>query len=97
MHLFNKDKLKKCIIFVFYIYIGIFPSYLCEGVRFLDIEVTDSGELAYGRWELSLGPLNEKLVLLTTDTSFQTLKIKILKFSLLLLLGPKFYKSPKEE
>jgi hypothetical protein len=45
--------------------------YLCEGVRSPVTGVTDSCELPCGCWELSLGPLEDQPVPLTTEPSLQ--------------------------
>ena len=44
---------------------------LCEGVGSPGTGVTDSCELPYGDWELTLGPLEKQLVPLTTEPSLQ--------------------------
>ena len=41
------------------------------GVRSLGAEVTDGCEVMGGCWELSLGPLEEQSLLLTTEPSLQ--------------------------
>lgn len=43
--------------------------YVC--VRMEDLGVTDSCELPWGRWDLSLAPLEEQSVSLTAEPSFQ--------------------------
>jgi hypothetical protein len=42
-----------------------------EGIRFPRTRIIDGFELPYGCWELSLDPLDEQLMLLTTDPSLQ--------------------------
>jgi hypothetical protein len=43
--------------------------YLCEAVRSPRTRFIDSCELLGGCWDLNLGPLEEQLMLLTTETS----------------------------